>query len=79
MLFARVYDRFERCHTLRQGRFGVIETSAGRLDTITIKSWPKLLAWPGSGRCGLLTTCGVQPTVVGCTIISHGSAPTIWH
>lgn len=31
---------------IRQRRYGVIETSAGKLTAIHFRPWPKLLAWP---------------------------------
>jgi len=32
--------------TIRQHRYGVIETAAGKLVAIHLRPWPKLLAWP---------------------------------
>jgi hypothetical protein len=31
---------------LRRRRYGVIETSAGRLVAVHLRPWPKLIAWP---------------------------------
>ena len=31
---------------LRTGRYGVIETSAGRLVAVHLRPWPKLFSWP---------------------------------
>lgn len=32
--------------TLRRRRYGVIETTAGRLAAVHLRPWPKLIAWP---------------------------------
>ena len=32
--------------TLVRGRYGVIETAAGRLVAVHLRPWPKLLSWP---------------------------------
>jgi hypothetical protein len=39
-------DRQANHDALRRGRYGVIETSAGCLVKIHLRTWPKLLCWP---------------------------------
>src|ERR1700730_4766364 len=48
-------DPFADCETLRRGRYGVIETHEGRLESIRLRSWPKVAtaleaSWSGR-RC----------------------------
>jgi hypothetical protein len=35
-------DPFADCESLRRGRYGVIETHAGRLESIRLRLWPKI-------------------------------------
>ena len=45
-LWQTVTDWNAETEVIRRRRYGVIETSAGRLQAIHFRPWPKLLAWP---------------------------------
>jgi hypothetical protein len=45
-LFETVTDIAENQDILRRRRYGVIETSAGRLSRIALRPWPKMVALP---------------------------------
>ena len=45
-LWQTIYDSSVDREVLRQRRYGVIETTAGKLEAVHLRPWPKLLAWP---------------------------------
>jgi len=46
LLWQTVTDWNHGQQTVRQRRYGIIETSAGKLVAIHLRPWPKLLTWP---------------------------------
>ena len=46
MRFTTIDNLHDGSDPLRQGRYGVIETTAGQLVAIHLRPWPKMLAWP---------------------------------
>jgi hypothetical protein len=45
-LFNTINDWSAGRDELKRRRYGVIETSAGRLVAVHLRPWPKLIAWP---------------------------------
>lgn len=45
-LFTTVQDWTANADVLRRRRYGVIETTAGRVTAVHLRPWPKLIAWP---------------------------------
>lgn len=44
--FTTIDDWHAGSEALRRRRYGVIETSGGRLVAVHLRPWPKLLSWP---------------------------------
>lgn len=46
MLTTTIHDWHADREALVRGRYGVIETTGGRLVAVHLRPWPKLLSWP---------------------------------
>jgi hypothetical protein len=53
-LFAEVTNLASQADLIRRSRYGVIETTDGRLTRVVLRPWPKIITALGSGLVGRL-------------------------